>query len=551
MDFDTMAMPAAGIPVESEEERNRRLIREAGGMSANRMPPAPVTSATSNAGAMSHPKMPPAGFPEAPVAPTFDKNFMPPANFALPGTPAAAPARPEVASSALSMPPAQSASSQRSDAFPGNQTSRSANSNPDFLADALRTATSRGEPADENMTRLGSAAVDHLRTQPVDVGHPLGKDIDPTAAMRASGSTDLGKMPPAFFSGASEQPRRPEVDANKMPPAPVPVGPETKRFQDISQQERPELHGFKKFFDVLSSIHPLGRAIEQQIPGSPGNFDAKFNAAAMRAAREQGIQRGQQENQKEQQGNETAAAQARFNTPEKRRQYMTQNPDLFDDVSDFEKHDWVLSGKFPQKEPVPPKPGRPENLDREAYDDYVSKGLSPAEARRRVLQDAQDVKPDHPTHTSPFEAFAYGTPQEKRSAQDFLAFEKRMGSQYQKPTEAEFRYSLFQRDPEGYKAVFGDKAATGDRAHATEMLKFFQKQRDAIQKDFMLGDDEKAQKLSEIDKLEKPFMDTARGNGEGGGAADRVSVIHPDGTRGTIPRSQLGAANLKGYRVQQ
>jgi len=96
-----------------------------------------------------------------------------------------------------------------------------------------------------------------------------------------------------------------------------------------------------------------------------------------------------------------------------------------------------------------------------------------------------------------------------------------MGTQYQKPTDAEFRYSLYQRDPDGYKAVFGDKGATGDRNHAERMLRFFQHQRDAIQKDFMLGDDEKAQKLQEIDQLQKPFMDAS---GVGGGARGQAAL---------------------------
>jgi hypothetical protein len=178
----------------------------------------------------------------------------------------------------------------------------------------------------------------------------------------------------------------------------------------------------------------------------------------------------------------------------------------------------------------------------------TGKPYSAYEARVKVAQDIQDTKPAG--HTSPFEAFAYGTPEEKKSAQDFLAFEKRMGAQYQKPTEAEFRYSLYQRDPEGYKAVFGDKAAAGDRAHATKMLTFFQKQRNEISKNFMLGDDEKAQQLQEIDEMEQPFMDIARGN-DTGGSGDRVNVTAPDGTPGTIPRSQLGAARRKGYRVAQ
>jgi hypothetical protein len=41
-----------------------------------------------------------------------------------------------------------------------------------------------------------------------------------------------------------------------------------------------------------------------------------------------------------------------------------------------------------------PKPQKPENLDREAYDFYVSQGMSPAAARKQVLADAAEQKPD-------------------------------------------------------------------------------------------------------------------------------------------------------------
>jgi hypothetical protein len=204
----------------------------------------------------------------------------------------------------------------------------------------------------------------------------------------------------------------------------------------------------------------------------------------------------------------------------------------------------ILEGKQPK---LTPDEGAIADLQKQ-INPKTGKAYTAYEARVKLAQDIQDTKPGG--HTSPFEAFAYGTPQEKKAAQDFLAFEKRMGAQYQRPTEAEFRYQLYQRDPEGYKAMFGDKAASGDRAHAAKMLNFFQKQRTEISKNFMLGDDEKAQQLQEIDEMEKPFMDTARGNGAGGNG-DRVNVIHPDGTQGTVPRSQLGAAKRKGYRVAQ
>jgi hypothetical protein len=43
-----------------------------------------------------------------------------------------------------------------------------------------------------------------------------------------------------------------------------------------------------------------------------------------------------------------------------------------------------------------PKPEKPENLDREAYDFYVAGGMTPAEARKQVLKDAAETKPEKP-----------------------------------------------------------------------------------------------------------------------------------------------------------
>jgi len=323
-----------------------------------------------------------------------------------------------------------------------------------------------------------------------------------------------------------------------MPPGTV--GPATQRLQALLAQQRPELHGWKKALDVASQFSPISRRIEAQIPGSPGNFDMKMGLAAAQAATEQGSQANEQ-------SIENAAAQAQFATPAKRRAYMDQNPNEFAGVSDFERNDWVLSGKFPQRQPAQ----RPENIDREAYDFYVSKGMSPAEARKRVLQDAQDVKPERQTHTSPFEAFAYGSPGEKRAAQDFLDLEKRLGSRYRNPTEFEEKYKLYKEDPETYRALFGDKSGEKpDRATATRMLNYFDKRRREVSQDFTLDDAQKQEQLQEIERLEKPFMEAVQPGAAGGRAGnnDRVEVIHPNGQRGTIPRSQLPAAKKKGYR---
>jgi len=49
-----------------------------------------------------------------------------------------------------------------------------------------------------------------------------------------------------------------------------------------------------------------------------------------------------------------------------------------------------------RKQQLPTKPEKPENLDREAYDFYIQGGMSPAEARKQVLKDAANAKPEKP-----------------------------------------------------------------------------------------------------------------------------------------------------------
>ena len=193
------------------------------------------------------------------------------------------------------------------------------------------------------------------------------------------------------------------------------------------------------------------------------------------------------------------------------------------------------------------KPTRPETLDREAYDYYVSQGMTPAAARRQVLADAAGQKQ---RVTNPFEAFAYGTPQEKQAAQDFLTFEKETGERFRRPTEFEERFNLFKSDPDTYRAMFGDKPGAANQAQADKMLRYLDGRRKEINADLLMEDEEKQRRLGEIDQLEQPFLEAAGvGGGQPGAAGDKVRVIHPDGTPGTVPRANLDRALKRGYRL--
>ncbi len=116
-----------------------------------------------------------------------------------------------------------------------------------------------------------------------------------------------------------------------------------------------------------------------------------------------------------------------------------------------------------------------------------------------------------------------------------------------RPSALEERYQLFQTDPEAYRAMYGERGAAQDQSQAARMLQYFARRRQQVISDFGLDEDERAQQLAEIEELERRYFDAAGGNQ----AVDRVTVMSPDGVEGTIPSSQLPAAQKKGYRLVQ
>jgi len=504
MDYDdylkTGTMPP---PIESDEERERRRIASAGGVAV--MPPVPVRPS------------------------------------AVAGTP--------------TMPNSRGFSAAAMDAARGNARLTSEASDPNSRDLFQRAAASARPQVGAANTPEGTPR-NALPPVPVPsaVGATVRPIIPPLKLAEPPVAPDLGgpKLPPVPLRVDPGTPGRPASFGDAVPPQPaiqplpaVPLGPAQQRFQELTEKGPPKPNWWQRALEIAGSLHPFGRLIESQIPSTPLGYNTQLNAAAVRAAKKQSLQKGEQEA-------ETAREQARFSTPEKREAYMQQQPEQFEGMSDFEKNDWRVTGKFPQREPGS-KTERPENLDREAYDYYVSQGMTPADARKHVLQDAQSVKPERQTHTSPFEAFAYGDPQEKKAAQDYLEFERKVGARYRTPSEFDERYRLFKEDPDAYRAMFGDKDKSGtpDRATARAMLNYFDRRRREINQDFTLDDAQKQEQLKDIENLEKPFMDAVQPGRTDRGGEDRVNVIGPDGTPGTVPRSQLEKAKKKGYREAQ
>lgn len=172
----------------------------------------------------------------------------------------------------------------------------------------------------------------------------------------------------------------------------------------------------------------------------------------------------------------------------------------------------------------------------------------------------------------PFQAFLYGTPDQQKAAKDFIAFERQQGARFERPDEIQERYSLYKRDPEAYRDMFGNRGTAQDQAQASRMLKFFDTEKNRITNDFTLGDDDKKQQLQEIADLEQPYLaaasvqppsaqgapsparngnanQNANANGNvGGPRKDEVEVTNPQGVRGYIPKANLARALKQGYK---
>jgi len=116
------------------------------------------------------------------------------------------------------------------------------------------------------------------------------------------------------------------------------------------------------------------------------------------------------------------------------------------------------------------------------------------------------------TLSNPFEAYVYGTPEQKQTATTFLDAEAERKQKAEKPSEWEERYRLYKQDPDAYLAMTGGdrKAAAADQAHADRMLKYFQSRRAEVEKDLLLDDATKKQKLDELAELERPYLDAAK-----------------------------------------
>src|SRR5208283_1563700 len=160
------------------------------------------------------------------------------------------------------------------------------------------------------------------------------------------------------FSGATAAPVQPGA-SSAMPP--VKLGPAAQREQDWLAKGPPQPKWWQKALEIAGSIHPLGRLIESQIPSTPLGYNTQLNAAAMRAAKEQGLTTGQQGIE----AGQRAAQTAQENTRAGREAFLKQNPDV--QLTPFERADFLTTGKMPQREPTASKPPAEDKKVDEGY----------------------------------------------------------------------------------------------------------------------------------------------------------------------------------------
>jgi hypothetical protein len=114
------------------------------------------------------------------------------------------------------------------------------------------------------------------------------------------------------------------------------------------------------------------------IPGTTLNRNLREAGETAQLHQAEGEERaGEQEKRAESQ-EQRAEEAAKYDTPEKRQDYMQKNPDLFKDLPDFERNDYVLSGKFPQREPPAPKEANLQQGYSAAVQDAIKNGRDPA-----------------------------------------------------------------------------------------------------------------------------------------------------------------------------
>lgn len=155
--------------------------------------------------------------------------------------------------------------------------------------DLMPPAGTPRQPAPASMAMMPPAGVPMaVSAQPANVMPPAGV---PTAAKAPAQPANV--MPPVPRLGTpmpgSLQPESSsDGPAGFMPPAQVPIPKSTVNVEATPAQP-PRLTGWKGVLDKIGSLFPIGKAIEERIPGTPQNFDAEQAKQFARAMSEADI----------------------------------------------------------------------------------------------------------------------------------------------------------------------------------------------------------------------------------------------------------------------
>jgi hypothetical protein len=282
----------------------------------------------------------------------------------------------------------------------------------------------------------GSELAIGARSQPVK---PMAKpeivggapEID---GMTGTPSLDMGTLP--AIAGPRAPTKKESIAAGKeeyaanRPTVTAPVNSKEFWQQKMDQDEYDKKHTWGspisaqpgllgKIGHIAARIGEIGGGIIAPgivagIPGTPLNRALK---EAGEAKEEAGAETRERVAKTAETENAARTAQAEFNTPEKRSTYMEQHPEQFEDMSDFEKNDWRVTGKFPQREPAPPKEANLQQDYATAVQAAIKSGVDP-EKDPKVQQIATAIQnvQKQPAEKTPSE--------KKEDISDYLAANK-------------------------------------------------------------------------------------------------------------------------------
>lgn len=285
-----------------------------------------------------------------------------------------------------------------------------------------------------------------------------------SAPLARASYPNVGAAPNAEIPKPEPGPLATRVELGVRRPTPA-----MDRYEELLSKGEPRLHGVKEVLDVLGQ--GFVPAIEAAIPGTPGHYRSQLGRARLGAEEESSL--GARQSQEDYQRFEENKPQ----TVESGGLAYESTPLGWAQIGTPK----LAASKTPTDEEQTVEDLMTGNNGQPRINPATQKPYTRLEADQAVKQAGQGHR-----LTSPFEAYAYGSPQERQAAQDFIAFERQQGSRYERPGEVEQRYALYKRDPEAYKAIFGDRGAaqnSRDQAQATRMLNYFERSLRAIWKE--------------------------------------------------------------------